>query len=65
MSRHHWNDDIKIIKILNINKKKFRLWKKLTNPKVKERAEIDLVKGHGLFSTKWKGWNIISLFIFH
>jgi len=31
---------------------------------VKQKAEIEPIKGQGLFSTIWKGWNFFSILIF-
>ena len=55
-SRHHW-----IIVNPIINKpKNIQLipnpWNHPVNPTVKAKAPRDPVKGHGLNSTKWKGW---------
>lgn len=63
ISRHHWNEEMVIIKTANKIKCTLKFWKYLTKPKVKDKAEIELVIGHGLFSTKWNGWNIISLIL--
>ncbi len=63
ISRHHWY----IVKIVIINPKiiKFKLfkWNHFVNPDVKVKAPIAPVNGHGLKSTKWKGWLAFNKFI--
>jgi len=60
ISRHHWIIDKMIIIKEIFNKLKFIKWNIIIKPDVKVIAPIELVIGHGLFSTRWKGWNDIS-----
>lgn len=55
-SRHH--NELVIIIIVKPIKINFidNVWNHLAKPKVKNKAPNEAVKGHGLFSTKWKGW---------
>lgn len=58
-SRHHWIIDA-IIKIADIIRHDVPCpWNHLAIPIARVRAPIDDVKGHGLYSTKWKGWRVI------
>jgi hypothetical protein len=39
------------------------MWNQDVSPVVKVNAPIEAVKGHGLISTRWKGWRIIIIFL--
>lgn len=54
-SRHHWNIVIMVIVIPSNRHVRPRLWNQEVKPIVIIRAPTDPVKGHGLYSTKWKG----------
>ena len=56
ISRHHWYIVNNIIIIPNINKLILYWWNHFTNPETNIIALIAPVNGHGLKSTKWKGW---------
>ena len=61
-SRHH-KEEIKIVK----DKPKIRhkgewKWSQEAPPQVIPNNPIDTKNGHGLISTTWNGWRIISFF---
>lgn len=64
ISRHHWKRVRKRIVIANVIAWENEKWRIIILLIVIIIDEIDLVNGHGLFSTMWKGWNIIG-FKFH
>ena len=64
-SRHQINI-IKIKKNKLVNNKNWPWlypWKYITPPVVVPNAAIEVIKGHGLGSTKWKGWFWVWIFI--
>lgn len=61
ISRHHW---IIVAVIIKIEIKIILILLKCIKssiPVIKVNAAIEPIKGHGLLSTIWKGWNFISL----
>ena len=60
ISRHHWNIVNKIRIEAIMIKLLLLLWNNIIIPDVSIRALIEPVRGHGLFSTIWKGWNDIN-----
>lgn len=62
-SRHHWIIDIIIRNVANKIGRRRWMWNHAVSPIVSENAPIEAVRGHGLISTKWNGWRIISIFL--
>lgn len=58
-SRHHWIIVNKIINVPKVNSKILNKWNHIIIPDVIVISPIDPVNGHGLLSTKWKGWLFI------
>lgn len=52
-SRHHWTDDKTIKEIPMIKRFTNLRWNHFVKPVVNAIAPIEVVKGQGLFSTKW------------
>ena len=61
-SRHHWIIDKIISKAATMRQIIPWPWNHAAIPMAKQKAPIEAVKGHGLNSTKWKGWRIIYNF---
>jgi len=61
---HHLKEvKVKMPKVID-NVKLFLLFIHKIIDNVKQRAEIEPIKGQGLFSTMWYGWNFFSILIF-
>jgi len=60
-SRHHWIIVMIIIMVAAIKHVIPWLWNQLAIPIASDRAPIDAVRGHGLYSTKWNGWRDVIL----
>lgn len=61
-SRHHWTIEIIIRIEATIRQVVPWLWNHLAKPIARVKAPMDEVRGHGLYSTRWKGWRIIYVF---
>lgn len=55
-SRHHWAITKTVDAIPKINKSLEKVWNHFATPDTKDITLNALNKGHGLLSTKWKGW---------
>jgi len=56
ISRHHWNDEIKVIKNLINNRLVDLNWIIKIIPENRENELREIIRGQGLFVTRWKGW---------
>lgn len=61
ISRHHWMQVNTMIQTPIRNKFILNSWNHFTIPVVIVRAAVAPVKGHGLWSTKWKEWFLLTI----